>query len=152
MKATDVLREGHATLDRLIETIITHPDGPECLELLEHFVVALEIHRQIEEELFYPELAALSGLIPEARQDHAQLSSLATGIDRRDPGSPDFRLRLGDLRDALRRHVTEEERSIFAAAERLPAENLEAIGRRLANRKRELIALLAEARRPGRVA
>src|SRR5437588_124301 len=80
-------------------------DDQRRSELVATIAIALEIHAQIEEELFYPCFAALSGLIPEARRQHAQMRSLVANIECLDPTSPDFILEVGQLRDTLQLHV-----------------------------------------------
>ena len=98
MKATDVLRRDHAGVSALIEELIGTADDQRRRELVATIAIALEIHAQIEEELFYPCFAALSGLIPEARRQHAQMRSLVANIECLDPTSPDFILEVGQLR------------------------------------------------------
>src|ERR687888_501433 len=116
MKATEFLRQEHAAIHRLIDEVIACPDVRQRRQLMGTLTTALEIHAQIEEELFYPTLVALSGLIPEARREHAQLRTLTTSIERREPTSSDFILKVGDLRDAVQRHLAEEETALFAEA------------------------------------
>jgi hypothetical protein len=135
MSAIEFLKEDHATLARMIDEIVASPDVRTRAKLLERLAGALEMHGQLEEELFYPCLAGLSGLVPEARREHAQMSTLAASIDRRHPASPDFLLKIGDLRGAMQR--------IFVEAERLGSDELAAIGGRLEQRRQELMALSA---------
>ena len=54
MKATDVLRRDHAGVSALIEELIGTADDQRRRELVATIAIALEIHAQIEEELFYP--------------------------------------------------------------------------------------------------
>jgi hypothetical protein len=61
MKATEFLRQEHAAIHRLIDEVIACPDVRQRRQLMGTLTTALEIHAQIEEELFYPTLAALSG-------------------------------------------------------------------------------------------
>lgn len=139
MNATDFLRQDHEVMGRLIDETIASPDGPERQETVKRLVTALDVHLRIEEELFYPMLAALSGVIPEAHREHAQMRALAAGIDHRQATSPDFLLKLGDLRDAVRRHVAEEEGALFPEAERLGREQLQTVGQQLEGRRHELM-------------
>ena len=140
VKATDVLRRDHAGVSALIEELIGTADDQRRSELVATIAIALEIHAQIEEELFYPCFAALSGLIPEARRQHAQMRSLVANIECLDPTSPDFILEVGQLRDTLQLHVAEEEGTLFREAEQLGVDELETLGRHLETRKQALMA------------
>jgi len=71
------------------------------------------------------------------------MRNLVRDISEREPTSPEFIRRVGDLRDVLRLHVTEEERSVFPGAEQFGIDELEAMGRRLEERKRALMASTA---------
>jgi hemerythrin superfamily protein len=142
MKATEFLKQDHVAIRRLIDEAIASPGARRREELIGSLATVLEIHGQIEEELFYPALAALSGLIPEARREHAQMRALAAPIDRRQPTSPDFMLKVGELRDAVQRHVAEEESGIFAEAEQFGSNELETIGQNLEHRKHALMMSL----------
>ena len=84
MKATEVLRQDHAAISALIDELIRAADDQQRRALMAEVATALEIHAQIEEELFYPPLAALSGLIPEVRREHAQIRTLIRNIDQQD--------------------------------------------------------------------
>jgi hypothetical protein len=139
MTATELLRRDHAVIDRLIDDVIACSDVRQRPDLLQTLTAELETHVQIGEELFYPTLAGLSGVIPETRREHAQLRTLAASIGRREPAAPDFLLKVGELRDAVRRHVAEEETAIFPEADRLDGDVLETMGQRLEERKRELM-------------
>ena len=140
MKATELLRQDHAAIAQLLDDAIDANDEPGRQRLLRMLAIRLEIHGEIEEEIFYPPLAGLSGIIPEARREHAQMRALLGDISCHEPGSPDVMLELGQLRDAVLRHVAEEEGTIFAAAERLGADELARLGERLRQRRGTLMS------------
>ena len=146
MNATEMLRRDHAAIAQLLDDAIDATDESGRQRLLRTLAIRLEIHDEIEEEFFYPPLAGLSGIIPEARREHAQMWALLGDIGRHQPGSPDVMLKLDQLRDTVRRHVAEEEGSIFAAAERLGGDELGRLGERLEQRHG---ALMAAAGLPG---
>ena len=143
MKATEFLKQDHAAVSELIAELVRAADGSRRQELMDALTIALEVHAQLEEELFYPSLAALSGLIPEARREHARMRNLIQDMDRRSAPSPDFLLKIGELGDMVRRHVAEEEQAIFAEAEQLGADELEMMGRHLEDRKQVLMTAAA---------
>jgi len=140
MKATELLRQDHAAIAQLLDAAIEASDTVSRRRLLRTLAIRLEIHGEIEEELFYPPLAGLSGVIPEARREHAQIGARLGDINQHEPGSPDVMLELGQLRDAVRRHVAEAEGTIFAAAERLGADELVRLGERLRQRHGALMS------------
>jgi len=148
MKATELLRQDHAAIAQLLEDAVDAGDDSSRRQLLRTLAIRLEIHGEIEEEFFYPPLAGLSGVIPEARRVHAQMWTLMGDIGRHEPGSSDVMLELGQLRDTIRRHVAEEESSIFAAAERLGGDELGRLGERLEQRRGALLAAAGLERTP----
>jgi hypothetical protein len=150
MKATDLLHQDHAAIAQLIDDAIDASDEPCRQQVLRTLAARIEIHGEIEEEFFYPPLAGLSGVIPEARREHAQMQALLGDISRHEPGSPDVMLEIGRLRDVVQRHVAEEEGAIFAAAERLGVDELGSLGERLGQRHGALLAAagLAPVRTP----
>jgi hypothetical protein len=109
--------------------------------------LALKVHTQIEEELFYPPAREQTGdadLLDEAVVEHAGAKTLIAEIEAMQPGQPLYDAKVKVLGEQVRHHVEEEETELFPEV-RDTSIDLEALGARLAARKAELIALLAPA-------
>jgi hemerythrin superfamily protein len=98
----------------------------------------LEVHAQAEEEVFYPALRAVSQLVEHARQEHNEVRRLIGDAEGREPSSQDFTAKVAELKKAVQEHVAEEEGQMFRDAENLGRDQLEALGRQLAERKETL--------------
>jgi len=119
----------------------TSPDTKQGL--VRNACAALEIHAQLEEEIFYPALSE-AGIDPEViaksvpehdemRRQIARLRSLAPT----DPAYDDTFMEL--MRDVIH-HVADEETTLLPHAERmLPRDRLADIGREMAQRRVELV-------------
>lgn len=102
----------------------------------------LTVHAQIEEELLYP--AARDALRPEdehlvaeAGVEHASLKELIGQIEDREEVDEQYEAKVCVLGEYVKHHVTEEEHELFPRLERSSLD-LEALGERLEERKREL--------------
>ena len=113
----------------------------------------LTVHAQIEEELLYP--AARDALQPddahlvaEARVEHASLKDLIHQIEGREQVDEQYEAKVCVLGEYVKHHVNEEEHELFPRLER-SSMDLEALGERLEERKRELMGEEADSPRDG---
>jgi hemerythrin-like domain-containing protein len=103
----------------------------------------LTVHSQIEEELLYPAARDALGsrdahLVAEARVEHASLKDLIRQIEDREQMDEQYEAKVRVLGEYVKHHVGEEEHELFPRLERSPLD-LQALGERLAERKRELM-------------
>lgn len=106
----------------------------------------LERHAQVEEEIFYPAVAALGDegrqAIRQARAQHASIRKALGTADGSAPASA-----VAELRAAVEAHVEFEESVVFAAALRdLEKDDLVALAERMEQRNRALGGVLPLAR------
>ncbi|MEI9964841.1 MAG: hemerythrin domain-containing protein [Caulobacteraceae bacterium] len=109
--------------------------------------LALKVHTQIEEELFYPPARQETGdtdLLDEAVVEHAGAKNLIAEIEAMQPGQPLYDAKVKVLGEQVRHHVEEEETELFPEVRETDID-LDALGAKLAARKAELMALLAPA-------
>ncbi|UZG42730.1 hemerythrin domain-containing protein [Caldimonas thermodepolymerans] len=139
---TDMIRMDHS---QVLETFHQFRSGMSVAKkeaLVGSACVALEIHTQLEEEIFYPALRELASDIevleksfPEHAEMHRQITRLRsmTAID------PDYDPTFLELvRDALH-HVADEETTLLPAAERLMPERLGELGAQMMRRRAQLL-------------
>ncbi|HEV8311278.1 MAG TPA: hemerythrin domain-containing protein [Methylomirabilota bacterium] len=151
MKATQLLRTDHAKIRKLFsEFDRTTERAPRTRQrLVERIASELEVHSQIEEEIFYPavdEVDALMGLVQESRREHQRVKVLVSEVRKMEPDSPRLQEAIAALRDAVVHHaIDEEEKRMLPEAEKaLGADALERLGRELSARKAALL------RQPGK--
>lgn len=139
--ADRVLFEHHELLRRLLDELERAPrHGPERRHLLRVLAGELEMHEQIEDELFYPAVRPVSEEVPQAHAEHRQLADLLAVVLGLDPATPAFEEHLRALRRAVEHHAGAEERSMFREARRLGDARLRELGAALESRLAEFRA------------
>jgi len=114
-------------------------------ELADKICLALTVHAQIEEEIFYPaayEAIEDDDLLDEAEIEHASAKELIAQIKGAKVGDPLFDAKVTVLGEYINHHVEEEEKELFPEC-RDSKMDLKALGEQLAARKADLIATAA---------
>ncbi len=118
--------------------------GDERMLLASQICVALALHMQIEEELLYPAarevLARDEDLVDEACVEHAGAKSLVAQLKTMTSDQPLFDAKVKVLGEYIDHHVREEESEFFPKLRRSTLD-LEAIGERILQRKKQLMAM-----------
>jgi hemerythrin-like domain-containing protein len=104
--------------------------------------LALKVHAQIEEEIFYPQAREATkdhDLIDEAVVEHATVKNLIADIESMEVGEDLYDAKIRVLGEMVKQHIKEEEEELFPELE--PAKmDLDAFGKELAERKEELMS------------
>jgi hypothetical protein len=130
-----VLFEHHQLMRRLFERIeATDARDPERRSLMRLLAGELEMHEQIEDEIFYPSVRPVVEEVPLARAEHRQLADLLAIVVRLDTASPAFEEHLRALHQAVDHHASAEERVMFEEAQRLGEDRLRRLGHELETR------------------
>ena len=109
--------------------------------------MALSVHAQIEEEIFYPaarEASVRDGedLLDEAEVEHGSIKDLVSAIENASPDDDElFDARVKVLGEYVKHHVKEEENELFPKIRKSDMD-LEGVGAQLAARKKELMRAL----------
>lgn len=104
--------------------------------LVDTVCLALEIHAQLEEEIFYPamrELAADTPIVAKSIPEHNEMR-------RMEPADPAYDKTFLELMRDVMHHVADEETSLLPDAERLLADRLGELGAQMAKRRFQLSA------------
>ncbi|AEG94878.1 hemerythrin domain-containing protein [Ramlibacter tataouinensis] len=111
--------------------------------------LALEIHAQLEEEIFYPALRAVTDneALRKAVPEHNEMKRLIAQLRAMQPTDARYDDTLMELMRDVMHHVADEETTILPEAERLLQDRLGELGRKMTQRR---LALLAP--RSGRLA
>jgi hemerythrin superfamily protein len=146
--ATDaiaLLEADHREVDGYFDAFEAASDDAEKKALADKICLALKVHTQIEEELFYPPAREKTGdgdLIDEALVEHSGAKTLIAQIEAMRPGQPLYDAKVKVLGEQVRHHVEEEETELFPEVRETKID-LDALGAKLAARKAELTTLLA---------
>jgi len=141
--ANDVLIEHHQGLREMMRRFDEMAGAPVS-ERRRHLNVLsseLQIHEQIEDELYYPAIRDISPLVWTAHAEHRQLEDQLAVVLRTPIGAEPFPDEWRTLVHTLEGHATEEETEMFPeVAAYLDAAKLEAVGQALHARQAQLRA------------
>jgi hypothetical protein len=110
--------------------------------LVDTVCVALEIHAQLEEEIFYPALRAIadSDFMQKSVPEHDQVRRLITQLRNLEPEHASYDETFYQLMNAVMHHVADEETLLLPTAERVLADQLGDLGARMTKRRLQLTA------------
>jgi hypothetical protein len=141
--AVTLLKKDHREVEAMFDEYEQLEEEGEKLALFQKIALALKVHTQIEEEIFYPaERGEVEDdMLDEAQVEHDGAKKLIAEIEGMAPSEPLYDAKVKVLGEYVKHHVKEEEQpgGIFAQAKR-GEEDLDAMGERLKARKEELMA------------
>jgi hemerythrin-like domain-containing protein len=147
-----LLKQDHQAVAEAVEEFES-AEHEEKQEIARRICKMLKVHAQIEEELLYPAARdALDSedahLVAEARVEHASVKDLIEQIEAREEVDEQYEAKVCVMGEFVKHHVREEETELFPRLERSSID-LDALGERLEERKRELMGEQAGSSRDG---
>jgi hemerythrin superfamily protein len=145
--AVKLLKADHKEVSELVEK---YKNGrlskDRKVAVARQICMALTVHAQIEEEIFYPAAreAGRSGedLLDEAEVEHGSIKELVAAIENASPDDDElFDARVKVLGEYVKHHVKEEENELFPKIRKSDMD-LEEVGAQLMARKEELMRAL----------
>ena len=107
--------------------------------LVNTICTALEIHAQLEEEIFYPEMRKLDDeRITKAIDEHSEMRRLIGLLRTMEPEARDYDETLSALMRDVMHHVADEETILLPAAEKHLADKLGDLGAQMTKRRLQL--------------
>jgi hypothetical protein len=143
--AIAMLKADHEAVSHLFAEYEKTKSVPNKKALVAEICMALSVHAQVEEEIFYPAVkAALKDklLIPEAIVEQAGMKTLIEQLEGVDPDGEMYDAKVKVLSEYVTHHVKEEHTEMFPKAKASSLDMVE-LGARMAARKAELIAQAA---------
>lgn len=109
--------------------------------LADNICLALEVHAQLEEEIFYPAMreVAPDDVLEQSKPAHDEMRSLIARLRALQPQDAGFDQTVFDLMRAVLHHVAEEETQLLPKAERLLSGQLSEMGSRMTRRRLQLL-------------
>jgi hemerythrin superfamily protein len=141
VSAIDLLEKDHQEVDGFFDEYETLEDAAKKEELALKICLALTVHTQIEEEIFYPavrEAIEKAELIDEAIVEHAAAKQLIAEIEEMDPADELYDAKVKVLGEQVRHHIEEEEDKLFPEIESSKLD-LKALGKKMVERKAALL-------------
>lgn len=144
--AITILKADHAKVRKLLEQLDKAQGASRRDDLLEKITIEIEVHTQLEEEIFYPAFREASRnkedgkLYFEAQAEHGAVKLILPDLAQIDRDSDEFAGKAKVLKDLIEHHAEEEEKELFPRAKKLLSKDeLEELGTRLEERKQTLL-------------
>lgn len=109
--------------------------------IVETICLALEVHAQLEEEIFYPalrEAAPDNQVLHKSKPEHDEMKRLVAQLRGMEPDDDSYDLRFQELMRDVIHHVADEESVLLPAAELLLKDRLAELGAQMTKRRLEL--------------
>lgn len=141
--AIKLLKDDHRQVEDWFEQFEKTNSGSKKQKLADQICLALRVHTQIEEEIFYPacrEAGVEEDMMDEADVEHNGAKRLIEDIEAGKAGDDHWDAKVKVLSEMIKHHVKEEEQrdGMFAKAKKADLD-LDALGEELKVRKDELM-------------
>jgi len=140
--ATEMIRADHTRVMAVFHRYHIDASPRAKRALVNAICLALEVHAQLEEEIFYPALrAADSSLVHEQLEpEHDEMRRHIDALRRMAPTSEQYDAAFMELMRVVIHHVADEETILLTHAESVLGDSLQALGRQMAIRRLRLKA------------
>src|SRR3954453_16178622 len=145
--AIALLKEDHKKVKSLLGDLekSSMRGGPRAQKLVAQIDKELNIHSQIEEEIFYPAFRAAvrtkddKKMYFEAKEEHHVVKLVLPEVEQGGMAVEEFAAKCKVLKELVEHHADEEEKEMFPEARKaLSRAELQELGDQLAARKKEL--------------
>jgi hemerythrin superfamily protein len=141
--ALELLKSDHDEVEKLFDEYDDRKEDADAQtkqDIVDSICKALEVHAQLEEELFYPafrNVDDMEDLLDEAVIEHQSVKHLVAQLEASTPDDMLYDAKVKVLAEYVKHHVREEEGEMFPKA-RSSDVDLHALGRKMIARKEEL--------------
>ncbi len=143
MDAIKLLEDDHEKVKGLFRTFEKARSEDRKKQLADEIMMELEVHSQIEEEIFYPAVREKVGedeLVAEAVEEHHVVDVLMKEIKQLEPSDERFEAKMTVLIENVEHHIEEEEKEMLPDAKKKLGKDVEALGDQMEQRKQQLMA------------
>ena len=138
---TDMIRMDHSQVLAVFHRYQPGGRAQTRKALVETACLAIEIHAQLEEEIFYPAMrAAGSTMLEDLESEHQEMKSLIATLSGMEPTDTQYDATFMELMRGVIHHVADEETMLLTSAEALLGGQLGELGARMMKRRTELMA------------
>ncbi len=142
MDAISLLKQDHEKVKKLLEQLesTTERGVKTRSELFATIKGEMMVHEAIEEEIFYPKLKAhpkAKDIVLEGYEEHHVVDLLMGELEQLDVTDESWGAKAVVMKENIEHHIEEEEGEMFQKARQVfDKDELEALGERMATRKR----------------
>jgi hemerythrin superfamily protein len=138
---TDMIRADHSRVLATFHRYKADTAPATKQALVATICLALEVHAQAEEEIFYPAMSSVdSALVGKLIPEHDKMRNLIGAVRGMDAAAPQYDSTVMELMREVIHHVADEETVLLAEAERVLGERLSDLGARFMKRRLQLMA------------
>lgn len=140
--ATNLIRLDHTHALATFHQFKTTSSATVKRGLVNTTCLALEVHAQLEEEIFYPALRAVSDseTLRKSLPEHSEMKRLIALLRGMQPDDARYDDTYRELMRDVIHHVADEETILLPEAERLLADQLGELGIKMTKRRLQLVA------------
>lgn len=141
-QATQLLRDDHRRMESFFDAMDETDDLLEKTEIRDNAIAEVRVHKAVVEEVFYPVAgeALEESLVDEAREELEELEPLLETVETTSPGDSSFESAWQKLSRQLAHHIKWEEQELLNKAEETEELNLQRLGLRMTELRKEIIA------------
>jgi hemerythrin superfamily protein len=139
--ATQLIRRDHKKVEGLFDKFEQAKTPAAKARVCQQTIQELEIHAQLEEEIFYPAVKKHVGeeeMLAEARQEHQQAKEIMAELKEMDADDDQLEEKFSELVEGVKHHVEEEEGEMLPKVEESEMD-LTDIGEQMTERRNELL-------------
>ena len=142
--AITMLKEDHQRVRDLFQEYEATDDPRVKRELAEEACTELEIHTQLEKQIFYPTVNEETDdgpeLVRESLDEHETMKNLIQGLRDMGPDHKAFDAKFKELMQNVEHHVEEEENAMFPMAKEEIEADMEQLKEEMQELKQEILA------------
>ena len=140
--ALALLKADHRLVNDLFTQYESAGDGSTKQMIAEQVFTALEVHAQLEDNVFYPAYETMTGkngtkLVADSRLAHEHVKELLIELQDIDLDAETFEAKFLELMHTVEQHVAQEEDEMFPEAEQILADQLVALRDEMMTLKRQ---------------
>jgi hemerythrin superfamily protein len=140
---TNMIRMDHTHVTAVFHQYEVETAPSTKKALVTNICLALEVHAQLEEEIFYPAMQALSvdlGVVEKSVPEHDEMRRLIAALRGMEPTDAQYDVTVMELMRDVLHHVADEETTLLPDAERLMKDRLRELGAQMTRRRLQLLA------------
>jgi hemerythrin-like domain-containing protein len=147
MDAVKLLKDDHKKVKDLFRQFERARSDERKKAIAEEAMHELEVHAEIEEEIFYPAAKAKADkegkeLVAEAVEEHHVVKMLISELKAMREVNEQFEAKFTVLIENVEHHIEEEEKEMLPDAKKTLGKEIDALGDRMQSRKEQLMATM----------
>jgi hemerythrin superfamily protein len=138
--ATGMIRRDHAKVIAAFHRYDPSSSPQTKRALVATICLALEVHAELEEEIFYPAVREIDPqVVDKSIPEHDEIRASIATLRGMEADTPDYDAALLRLMRTVMHHVADEETTMLPQAERTLGERVDELGARMMKRRLELM-------------